>query len=55
MCVLGGYLRKNGAPYSASAVITEYFDRFDVPNGDTLLVVSTETEDPTYLITALVI
>ena len=44
-----GYLRKNGVPYSAGAVITEYFDRFDVPNGDSLLVVSTETEDPTYL------
>ena len=44
-----GYLRKNGVPYSADAVITEYFDRFDVPNGDSLLVVSTEVVDPTYL------
>jgi hypothetical protein len=44
-----GYLRKNGVPYSAEAVITEYFDRFDVPNGDSLLVVSTEVVDPTYL------
>jgi hypothetical protein len=46
-----GYLRKNGVPYSADAVMTEYFDRFDVPNGDSLLVVSTEVVDPTYLIT----
>lgn len=44
-----GYLRRNGVPYSADAVITEYFDRFDVPNGDSLLVVSTELVDPTYL------
>jgi hypothetical protein len=44
-----GYLRKNGVPYSGAAVITEYFDRFDVPNGDSLLVVSTEVVDPTYL------
>jgi hypothetical protein len=44
-----GYLRKNGAPYSGDAVVTEYFDRLDVPNGDSLLVVSTEVVDPTYL------
>ena len=44
-----GYLRKNGVPYSADATVTEYFDRFDVPNGDSLLVVSTEVSDPAYL------
>jgi hypothetical protein len=44
-----GYLRRNGVPYSAQAVLTEYFDRFDVPNGDTLLVVSSELVDPVYL------
>ncbi len=44
-----GYLRKNGVPYSADAVITEYLDRFNLPNGDSLLVVSTELVDPTYL------
>ena len=44
-----GYLRKNGVPYSADAVLTEYFDRFDVPGGDSLLVVSTEVVDPMYL------
>ncbi len=44
-----GYLRRNGVPYSAQAVLTEYFDRFDVPNGDTLLVVSSELMDPIYL------
>lgn len=46
-----GYLRKNGVPYSANAVMTEYFDRFDIPGGDSLLVVSTEIVDPEYLTT----
>lgn len=45
-----GYLRRNGVPYSADASVTEYFDRFDVPNGDSLLVVSTEVVDPAYLV-----
>ena len=31
--------------------MTEYFDRLDVPNGDSLFVVSTEVVDPTYLAT----
>jgi hypothetical protein len=44
-----GYLRKNGVPYSANTVMTEYFDRFDVPGGESLLVVSTEIVDPEYL------
>jgi hypothetical protein len=44
-----GYLRRNGVPYSANTVITEYWDRLDVPNGDSLLVVSGEIVDPTYL------
>ena len=40
-----GYLRKNGVPYGANAVLTEYFDRFDVPGGDSLLVVTSELVD----------
>jgi hypothetical protein len=44
-----GYLRRNGVPYSADAVITEYFDRLDVPGGGTLLVVTIEVVDPVYL------
>ena len=32
-----GYVRKNGAPYSAKTVITEYFDLNAMPNGDTLV------------------
>ena len=46
-----GYLRKNGVPYGANAVLTEYFDRFDVPGGDSLLVITTEVVDAEYLAT----
>ena len=44
-----GYLRKNGVPYSADTVMTEYFDRLDVPSGDALLLVRIEIVDPQYL------
>jgi hypothetical protein len=46
-----GYLRKNGVPYSANAVLTEYFDRFDVPGGESLILVTAELNDPEYLLT----
>ena len=29
-----GYVRKNGAPYSEKAVVTEYWDLNELPNGD---------------------
>ncbi len=44
-----GYLRKNGVPYSADAVVTEYYNRTNEPNGDVWLVVTTIVEDPQYL------
>jgi hypothetical protein len=44
-----GYLRKNGVPYSAGTVLTEYFDRADEPNGDSYLLITATVEDPTYL------
>lgn len=44
-----GYLRKNGVPYSANAVVTEYYDRITEPNGETYLVITTTVEDPAYL------
>jgi hypothetical protein len=47
--LLPGYLRKNGVPYSASTVLTEWYDRVSAPNGDEWLVVSTEVKDPQYL------
>jgi len=46
-----GYLRRNGVPYGANAVLTEYFDRLDVPDGDSLLVVTAEVVDTEYLAT----
>jgi hypothetical protein len=50
----GGWLRKNGVPYSEDAVVTEYFDRFGAPNGDEWLVVTTMVTDPKYLNTDFV-
>jgi hypothetical protein len=44
-----GYLRKNGVPYSANAVLNEYYDLHAAPNGDMWLVVTTEVVDPQYL------
>ncbi|PWU07176.1 MAG: hypothetical protein C5B51_10615 [Terriglobia bacterium] len=44
-----GYLRKNGVPYSANAVVTEYYDRVNESNGDSWLIVKTIVEDPMYL------
>jgi hypothetical protein len=44
-----GYLRKNGVPYSANAIVNEYYDVHAAPNGDTWLVVTTEVVDPQYL------
>jgi hypothetical protein len=43
-----GYVRKNGAPYSAKAVVTEYFDLNTMPNGDQWMTVTTKVEDPVY-------
>ena len=45
----GGWLRKNGVPYSANAVLTEHFDRFAAPSGEDWLVVTSIVSDPTYL------
>jgi hypothetical protein len=57
-----GYLRRNGVPYSGSAVMTEFFDRIDEPDGgapaapapqgasgDSWLILTSIVEDPTYL------
>jgi hypothetical protein len=45
----GGWLRRNGVPYSEDAVLTEYFARFAAPNGDEWLMVTTIVEDSRYL------
>ena len=45
----GGYLRKNGVPYSENTVVTEYFDRHNETNGDQWFTVTTIVEDAKYL------
>lgn len=49
-----GYLRKNGVPYSERAVVTEYYDRFEMFGRDYLQVV-TVVDDPVYLTTPFVV
>jgi hypothetical protein len=44
-----GYLRKDGIPYSAQAVLTEYYDVAVEPDGGTYLLITTTLEDPVYL------
>jgi hypothetical protein len=45
----GGWLRRNGVPYSPNAVITEHFTRFNAPGAGDWFVVTTVVEDPQYL------
>ena len=49
-----GYLRKNGAPYSETTVLREYFDLSNEKDGSTWFVVTTIVEDPKYLSTPFV-
>jgi hypothetical protein len=44
-----GYLRKNGVPYSANTVFTEYWDLHVEENGDQYLVDTNIVNDPVYL------
>jgi len=44
-----GYLRRNGVPYSSSAIVTEYYNRANEPGGDSWLIVTTVVDDPRYL------
>ena len=44
-----GYLRKNGVPYSASATVTEYFDKFREASGEEWFTITTIVTDPVYL------
>jgi hypothetical protein len=45
-----GWLRANGVPYSAQAVVTEHFMRFSVPESGEWLTVRTVVDDPAYLV-----
>ncbi len=44
-----GYLRKNGVPYSANALLLEYWDLFKEANGDQRIMIATRITDPEYL------
>lgn len=44
-----GYMRRNGVPYTANAVLTEFFDRTEEANGDSWLIVTSSLDDPKYL------
>jgi hypothetical protein len=44
-----GYLRANGVPYSANAVLTEHFNRYEA-FGTEWLTVTTIVDDPQYLL-----
>jgi hypothetical protein len=48
-----GYLRKNGVPYGGNAVLTEYFDRFEL-DGEPYMIVTGIVEDPQYLNTRFI-
>jgi hypothetical protein len=50
----GGWLRKNGVPYSENATLTEYYDRFPAPQNEEWFVVTTIVSDPKYLNTDFV-
>jgi hypothetical protein len=43
-----GYVRRNGAPYSAKTTVTEYYDLNAMPNGDRWFTVTTKVDDPVY-------
>ena len=43
-----GYVRRNGAPYSAKAIVTEYWELHTLPNKDEWLTITTKVDDPTY-------
>jgi len=43
-----GYVRRNGAPYSSRAVVTEYWELHTLPNKEEWLTVTTKVEDAAY-------
>ena len=45
----GGFLRRNGVPYSDNVSLMEYYELVTQPDGSPLLVVTISTTDPEYL------
>ena len=43
-----GYVRRNGAPYSERAVVTEHYNVNTLPNGDKWMTILTRVDDPVY-------
>jgi hypothetical protein len=43
-----GYSQKNGVPYGANAVLTEYFNRTNEPDGTSYLIVTAILDDSQY-------
>jgi hypothetical protein len=43
-----GYVRRNGAPYSDHATMTEYWEMHALPNHDQWLTITTKVVDPVY-------
>jgi hypothetical protein len=50
-----GYLRRNGVPYGAQTIVTEWYDVFEEPEGETWMIVTSQVEDPLYLETPWII
>jgi hypothetical protein len=48
--LLPGYLRRNGVPHSANAVVTEYWDVHVETDGKPWIIVTIEVNDPEYLV-----
>jgi hypothetical protein len=44
-----GYLRRNGVPYSGSAVLTEYWDLGSERNSEKWITITSVVDDPKYL------
>jgi hypothetical protein len=49
------YLRRNGVPSSGQATLTEYYDVFQEPSGDALMILTSVVDDPIYLYNPLVV
>jgi hypothetical protein len=49
------YLRRNGIPVSGQATLTEYYDVFQEPNGEAIMIVSLVVDDAVYLENPLVV
>jgi hypothetical protein len=49
----GGWVRRNGVPYTAAAVVTEHFDRMRTPDGAEWLTILTIVDDPAVFTTPM--